>query len=113
MFFIYNHTFKNVLDARLGPYFLPKYEGLGQNCWDEGCDYNDSLKVCRDAGGTIAKIQNRRDNQMIHWLFDKLGLGQIGPGSAGDFFMFYIGLKEMGNDYYMWEDGSEPTFFNW
>ena len=105
------NTYLNVLEARLGHYFLPKYEGLGRNCWDRGCNYNESSEVCRASGGTIAKVRNRHDNQMIHGLLDKLGTSN--PDYIGDSFQFYIGLKAMGNDYYRWEDGSDPTFFNW
>ena len=111
MYFLFLKTYLNVLDARLGAYFLPKYEGLGRSCWDRGCDYNDSLKVCRSGGGTLAKVRDRHDNLRIRWLLDKLGTSS--PDYIGDSIQFYIGLKKMGNDYYRWEDGSEPNFFNW
>ena len=96
---------------RLGSYFLPDYEGLGRNCWDKGCDYNDSLKTCKEGGGSLAIIRNRNDSKLIHQLLDKLGTTD--PLYIGDSFQFYIGLKEKSNDCYMWEDGSEPAFFNW
>ena len=105
------NTNSNGLDARLGAYFLPKYEGLGRKCWDRGCNYNESSAVCSAGGGALAKVRNRRDNQMIHWLLNKLGTSN--PDYIGDSFQFYISLKAMGNDHYRWEDGSEPTFFNW
>ena len=101
----------HILETRLGSYFLPKYEGWGRHCWDKGCGYDDSSRICREAGGTLAKIRNRRDNQMIHWLLEKLGTSN--PEYIGDTFQFYIGLKRISNDNHVWEDGSEATFFNW
>lgn len=109
---------KNILsysDLRSGPYFLPNYES-GENCWGEGCDYEASLKLCRENHGSIATINDEHENQMVRRLLQKFG-GFYPDRCDEDFYWFYIGLKEEkridGRSRYNWEGGSNSTFKNW
>ena len=95
----------------MGSYFIRKNKGLRQNCWDHGCDYTGSLAVCQKGGGTLAKIRNRHDNQMIGRLLSSFN--KVNPMFKGDYFWFYMGLRDVGEQHYMWEDGSKATYFNW
>ena len=102
-------------ELRNGLYFLPDYEN-GKLCWEVGCDYEKSIEVCNQLGGSIATINNAHENQMIRWLLEKFG--EFHPEQCSkDYYWFLIGLLEHksidGTSRYHWEGGSNSTFTNW
>ena len=85
---------------------------MGADCWDNGCNFADSLAACEENGGTLAKIGNARDNRLIGKLLRKFG--KFKPDCGGDFFWFYNGLRDWGDDNYYWDhDYSTANFTNW
>ena len=109
---------------RVGPFFIPKYQGNAFECWEDGCDFEASQLACRsDSGsyqgtwGQLATINTPFENSQVRNLLKVFGKFDPSPVEAKTFYWFYNALKENKinnwDSTYTWPEGNIANFTNW
>ena len=99
-----------------GPFFIPKYHGMGKQCWEKGCDAQEAEEMCQKSNGKLAMINSKFENYQVGKLLKPFGKFKPWEDTK-TYFWFYNSLKENKINFwdstYTWLDGREANFTNW
>ena len=112
----------NIFTVRsYGPFFIPKYQGMGKQCWEKGCDKKEAEDMCEKSvetsnQGKLAIIDTKFENYQVGKLLRPFG--KFNPWEdTKTYFWFYNSLKEEKINFwdstYTWLNGREANFTNW
>ena len=102
-----------ITERKSGPFFIPKYTGMGKSCWEKGCNFEQSQEFCETADysyGKLARINSPTENYLVGQLVNNLnGFGPFDPSKrpkqAKTYYWFYNALYE--------DKSSSPSTYRW
>ena len=103
---------------RNGPFYIPKYSGMGMDCWDNGCDLEDSKSACseNEFSGQLARINSQFESSQVGKLLKAFGTFKPMKDQK-TYYWFYNALTEnkvnTWDSTYTWDDGAATNFTNW